>query len=231
MGTEPAPADFNLIAGINAEAEQKNDWHVSIPYAMGIIGTRSLDKEIIGIHDIKALNEKRIINGIQAVSLLDQLREDRTNPQTIAQFEKVKKDLGFGLLLKYTDDVTKATPEMIKKATDDTIPPIFPMFWSFRYHGRTRFLDVSHVCCGVMVERQRQLYAKPWLLRWAFYMLPAPWIAIELGWFVAEYGRQPDDLRRVTNPFISIQYQRDHRGYRLQGLSDSIASCSPSKCI
>lgn len=53
--TEPAPADFNLIAGIN-EAEQ-NDWHVSIPYAMGIIGTRSLDKEIIGIHDIKALNE------------------------------------------------------------------------------------------------------------------------------------------------------------------------------
>lgn len=160
METEPAPADFNLIAGIN-EAEQKNDWHVSIPYAMGIIGTRSLDKEIIGIHDIKALNEKRIINGVQAVSLLDQLREDRTNPQTIAQFEKVKKDLGFGLLLKkYTDDVTKATPEMIKKATDDTIPPIFPMFWSFRIMVGLGFLDVSHVCCGVMVERQRQLYAK-----------------------------------------------------------------------
>ena len=35
-----------------------------IPYAMGVIGTRSLDTPIIGIHDIKALNEKRIINGI-----------------------------------------------------------------------------------------------------------------------------------------------------------------------
>ena len=32
---------------------------------------------------------------------------------------------------------------------------------------------------------------KTWLLRWALYMLPAPWIATELGWFVAEYGRQP----------------------------------------
>jgi len=36
--TEPAPASFNLIAGIN-EKEQKNDWQIQIPYAMGIIGT------------------------------------------------------------------------------------------------------------------------------------------------------------------------------------------------
>ena len=202
--TEPAPADFNLIAGIN-EAEQKNDWHVSIPYAMGIIGTRSLDKEIIGIHDIKALNEKRIINGIQAVSLLDQLREDRTNPQTIAQFEKVKKDLGFGLLLKkYTDDVTKATPEMIKKATDDTIPPIFPMFWSFRIMVGLGFLMLAMYVVALWSSVKGNFMQKPWLLRWAFYMLPAPWIAIELGWFVAEYGRQPWTIYGVLPTHLSV---------------------------
>ena len=202
--TEPAPADFNLIAGIN-EAEQKNDWHVSIPYARGIIGTRSLDKEIIGIHDIKALNEKRIINGIQAVSLLDQLREDRTNPQTIAQFEKVKKDLGFGLLLKkYTDDVTKATPEMIKKATDDTIPPIFPMFWSFRIMVGLGFLMLAMYVVALWSSVKGNFMQKPWLLRWAFYMLPAPWIAIELGWFVAEYGRQPWTIYGVLPTHLSV---------------------------
>ena len=32
---------------------------------------------------------------------------------------------------------------------------------------------------------------KPWLLKWAFWSLPLPWIACEAGWFVAEYGRQP----------------------------------------
>ena len=32
---------------------------------------------------------------------------------------------------------------------------------------------------------------KKWLLRAAFYGLPLPWIAVESGWFVAEYGRQP----------------------------------------
>lgn len=32
---------------------------------------------------------------------------------------------------------------------------------------------------------------RKWLLRAAFYGLPLPWIAVESGWFVAEYGRQP----------------------------------------
>ncbi len=32
---------------------------------------------------------------------------------------------------------------------------------------------------------------KRWLLRWALFFIPIPWISCELGWFVAEYGRQP----------------------------------------
>lgn len=202
--TEPAPADFNLIAGIN-EAEQKNDWQVSIPYAMGIIGTRSLDKPIIGIHDIKALNEKRIINGIQAVSLLDRLRANPQDEAAKVQFEQVKKDLGFGLLLKkYTPDVTQATPEMIKKATDDTIPPIFPMFWSFRIMVGLGFLMLAMYIAALWSTVKGNFMQKPWLLRWVLYMLPAPWIAIELGWFVAEYGRQPWTIYGVLPTHLSV---------------------------
>jgi len=43
--TEPAPAGFNVIAWPN-EAKQANDWAIEIPWVMGLIGTRSLDKEI-----------------------------------------------------------------------------------------------------------------------------------------------------------------------------------------
>ena len=67
--TEPAPAGFNVIAGINEEA-QRNDWAVHIPWVMGLIGTRSLSKEIPGIHEIKAKNRARIVNGITAVTAL-----------------------------------------------------------------------------------------------------------------------------------------------------------------
>ena len=33
--------------------------------------------------------------------------------------------------------------------------------------------------------------------------LPMPWIAIELGWFVAEYGRQPWTIGGVLPTYLS----------------------------
>src|ERR1035437_8137154 len=68
--TKPGPAGLAVLAGIN-EKEQKNDWEIEIPWVMGIIGTRSLTKEIPGIHEIKAKNRKRILLGIQAVNALE----------------------------------------------------------------------------------------------------------------------------------------------------------------
>ena len=143
---------------------------MTIPYAMGIIGTRSLDKTIVGIHDIKAINQQRIINGMTAVTLLEALRKNPDNPETVAQFEQVKQDLGFGLLLKkYTDDVSTATPEMIKRAADDTIPPIFPMFWSFRMMVGLGFLLLALFSVALWSSVKGNFMQKPWLLRWAFY--------------------------------------------------------------
>ena len=46
---------------------------------MGVIGTRSIDTEILGIQDIKKLNADRIINGVTAVSALDLMRQNKLN--------------------------------------------------------------------------------------------------------------------------------------------------------
>jgi cytochrome d ubiquinol oxidase subunit I len=43
--TEPAPAGFNLLAWPN-EAKQANDWEIKLPYALGLIATRSTSKTI-----------------------------------------------------------------------------------------------------------------------------------------------------------------------------------------
>ena len=42
------------------------------------------------------------------------------------------------------------------------------------------------------------------LLTLALWMLPAPWIAAELGWFVAEYGRQPWTIYGVLPTHLSV---------------------------
>lgn len=202
--TEPAPASFNLVAGVN-DKEEKNDWAVEIPYVMGIIGTRSLDKEIIGIHDIKERNRERIIQGQKAVVLLDQLREDPQNEALKAEFEPLKDNLGFGLLLKpYSEDVSKATPEMIEMAVDDSVPQVAPMFWSFRIMVAAGVLMLLLFVASLWASIRGNFENKRWLLRFAVLMLPVPWIAIEMGWFVAEYGRQPWTVYGVLPTYVSV---------------------------
>lgn len=204
--TEPAPAGLKLVAGIN-EAEQKNDWEIEVPYVMGLIGTRSLDKQIPGIHEIKERNRERIVRGIVAVTALETLR--KTPDDTVAQqvFERHKGDLGFGLLLRqYTTDVNQATPEMIQKAVDSTIPAVAPMFWSFRVMVGLGFLMLALFALSFWATIKGACMNKPWLLKWALWMLPAPWIACELGWFVAEYGRQPWTIYGVLPTHLSVSH-------------------------
>ncbi len=202
--TEPAPASFNVVAWPN-EVAQKNDWSVEVPYVMGLIGTRSVSKEIPGIRDIKARNRERIQRGIVAVTALEALRAHRDDPAARADFERHKADLGFGLLLKkYVTDVRQATPEVIERAVNSTVPRVAPMFWSFRVMVGLGVLMLALFALSFWTTLKGACAYRPWLLRWAFWMLPAPWLACELGWFVAEYGRQPWTIYGVLPTHLSV---------------------------
>jgi cytochrome d ubiquinol oxidase subunit I len=202
--TEPAPAGLTLLANIN-EAKQRNDWAIEIPWVMGLIGTRSTTREIPGIREIKLKNRQRILRGILAVSALEALRRDRGDNVAKEIFETHKADLGFGLLLKkYVNDVTLATPDIIDRATNDTVPRVTPMFWSFRVMVGLGFAMLALFALAFWSTLKSHRMHSPWLLRWALWMLPAPWIACELGWFVAEYGRQPWTIYGVLPTHLSV---------------------------
>ena len=202
--TEPAPAGLKLVAGID-EVNQRNTWELEVPWVMGLIGTRSVTKQIPGIAEIKAKNRERIVNGIVAVVALEALRANRDDPVAERTLAATKGDLGFGLLLKkYTADVRAATPEMIERAVADTVPRVAPMFWSFRIMVGLGFLMLALFALSFWSTLRTECAARPWLLRWAVAMLPAPWIASELGWFVAEYGRQPWTIYGVLPTHLSV---------------------------
>ncbi|OAT47860.1 cytochrome d ubiquinol oxidase subunit I [Proteus hauseri ATCC 700826] len=189
--TEPAPAAFNLIAFPNQE-KMENSFALQIPYVMGIIATRSFDTPVLGLHDLMSQHEVRIRNGMKAYELLSELRSGNTDPQVRAAFNDVKQDLGYGLLLKrYTENVVDASEEQIKAAAKDTIPKVAPLFWSFRLMVASGFLMLLIVAISFWTVLSNRIGNYKWLLRAALFSIPLPWIAIEAGWFVAEYGRQP----------------------------------------
>jgi cytochrome bd ubiquinol oxidase subunit I len=202
--TEPAPASFNLIAMPNEQA-MKNDFAVKIPWAMGLIGTRSLDKQIPGIKEIIADNIGRIRNGREAVIALETLRKNRTDEAAQASLKQYGDDLGFGLLLKsYVSDVRLATEADIAHAARETIPRVTPMFWSFRIMVLCGVLMLMLMAVAFYASVKNNFAEKRWLLKWAFWSLPLPWLACEAGWFVAEYGRQPWTVYGVLPTNLSV---------------------------
>ncbi|WP_068804737.1 cytochrome ubiquinol oxidase subunit I [Thauera phenolivorans] len=202
--TEPAPASFNLIA-IPNEEEMKNDFAIHIPWAMGIIGTRSFDKELPGLNDILAKNRERIVTGVEAVKLLERLRADPTDLALRDAFDQVKADLGFGLLLKkYVASMDEVTPELIDRAARDTIPRVTPLFWTFRIMVALGFAMLALFGLALWYSVKGDFAERRWLLWWALLFLPMPWISCEMGWFVAEYGRQPWTIYGVLPTHLSV---------------------------
>jgi cytochrome d ubiquinol oxidase subunit I len=189
--TETAPAGFNVIASINEET-QSNNWAIKIPYVLGLIATRSTSETLPGIREIRAENKERIKKGIEAVIALEVLRKNPKDAELLASFNKVEKHLGYGLLVKkYTEDVRLATPEIIEKAAHDSVPKVAPLFWTFRIMVGLGIALLALFAIAFLASVKNTFQQKPWLLKWALYFIPAPWIAIHSGWIVAEYGRQP----------------------------------------
>ena len=206
--TEPAPASFTLF-GIPDQENRETKYAIHIPWVMGLIGTRSLTEEIAGISELEQENATKIRNGLIAYDALMTIRQDRdqTPSEVRARFEANSDDLGYALLLKrYVDDPREATDAQIAQAAEDTIPHVWPLFWAFRIMVGLGMLFIGTMTYFFYRANFKQMrFPRPAL--WvAVVMIPAPWIAAEMGWIVAEYGRQPWTVDGVLPTALSVSH-------------------------
>ncbi len=158
-----------------------------------------------GLNAIESANRQRILSGIQAVTALQALRLNPSDPSSSRIFKQHVKDLGFGLLLrKYTDDVAKATPDQIQAAAEDTIPPVLPLFFSFRLMVVLGFGFFILFSWALYSGVRSRILQSRWLLWSALLAIPLPYLSAELGWFVAEVGRQPWTIYGVLPTTLSV---------------------------
>jgi cytochrome d ubiquinol oxidase subunit I len=201
--TEAAPAGLTLF-GFPDDEQQTTHYAVRIPYVLGLIATRSTDGQVAGIRELRAENEARIRKGKEAYAALLRLKGGDKSPAARAAFAAVKNDLGYGLMLKkYTPNVVDATDAQIRQAAADTIPKVAPLFWSFRGMVFLGFLFLFIFGAAVYFMVRRNLAPQRWLLKLCVLAIPLPWVAAELGWVVAEYGRQPWTIAGVLPTHLS----------------------------
>lgn len=205
--TQPAPAPFTLF-GIPNDRDKKMEYAVRIPYVLGIIATRSLDEPVIGLNDLQAKHENYIRSGIKAYAILEKLKaakDETTKAALRAEFEKDKEHIGYALLLKrHTSDIIHATPEQIQLAAADSIPKVAPLFWSFRLMVGLGILMLLLFIMAFYYNIKGNLQKRKGLLWFAIVSLPFPWIAMECGWIVAEYGRQPWAIGEILPTALGV---------------------------
>jgi cytochrome d ubiquinol oxidase subunit I len=204
--TEPAPGRLQSrrLAERSGDEERLG---AQMPWVMGLIGTRSVTHRMPGIIEIKERTASASCRHRSRRGAGSAAQESEGRGTAKATFEEHKADLGFGLLLKrtYRWMCAQATRDDRERPCTTRCPRVTPLFWSFRLMVGSASLMLAlfglalwHSVKGNFAEQ------KPWLLRWALWMLPVPWIACELGWFVAEYGRQPWTIYGVLPTHLSV---------------------------
>ena len=156
------------------------------------------------------------MSGIEAVQALEAMRRDPHDARRSRCSSRTRRTWATACCCANTEDVHEATPEKIERAVDSTVPRVAPLFWGFRLMVGLGFLPGA-VRAVLLVHGQERLRTRPWLLKWALWVLPLPWIASELGWFVAEYGRQPWTMYGVLPTHMSVVDARRRKPVRLDG--------------
>jgi cytochrome bd ubiquinol oxidase subunit I len=206
--TEPAPAAFTAF-GFPDRRTRETHFAVHIPWLLGLIGTRTLTEEIPGIENLVARANTHIHDGLKAYDALQQIRAAKSDaevpPQVRAAFEDNGAFLGYALLLKrYVDDPRQATAQQIDQAAWDLVPPVFSLYWSFRTMVGLGMFFIVLTATFFVLSTRRRLDAHPWLLKVALFAIPLPWIAAEMGWIVAEVGRQPWVIEGVLPTAVAV---------------------------
>ena len=201
--TEPAPAPWTLFA-IPGSDGGKPSFSIQVPWVGGLITTRSLTEELEGIDELVVHAETRIRSGMIAYDALQDIRADGTNAAARAVFDEHWADLGYGLLLKrYREDVGNATDAQVTQAAEDTVPSVWPLFWTFRIMMGLGFFFIAFFAFWFYRASRGWLDTNRPLLWIGLLILPLPWVAIEFGWFIAEFGRQPWVVEGVLPTFYA----------------------------
>ncbi len=182
------------IGELNPDKEigdKKDDflWKIEIPYALSILGYHKIDAFVAGIDDLVYGNPKMGIESasskikkgkiaIEALKTYKQAKKDNDMPkakEALAKFRTYEKYFGYGYL----------------KNPKDIIPPIAISFYSF--HIMVGLGTWFLVLFGLVLWfiKKDKLETSKTLLYLAIFSIPLGYLAGELGWVVAEVGRQP----------------------------------------
>jgi len=111
---------------------------------------------------------------------------DPDNERNVIEAIKIPKMLSY-LAFHNQDAEVKGLKEFPK----DERPPVIPTFLSFRLMVVLGLFFIMLSFLSVLFSRKGNMESRPFFLKIMLFSLILPYIAVQIGWIVAEVGRQP----------------------------------------
>ncbi len=183
-------------------------WDIKIPYALSFLGFRNINAFVPGIDNLVYGDKKMGIESAQnkikkgkiaIKSLLQYKNAKQANDELQAKsalktFRKYQNYMGYGYL----------------KSPKDIIPPVAITFYSFHIMvglGTWFLILFLFVLYFSMVGK---IQTKRLLLKLALFSIPLGYLAGEVGWIVAEVGRQPWAIQGMLPTSLATSHLSDN---------------------
>lgn len=179
-------------------------FHIEIPKLLSGLAMRDFNAFVPGIHDLLEGNEKygilpmeeRMSRGkmaIQALNAYKQAKKDGKDAEADAMrqaFEQNYEHMGYG----YLPDAQSAVPD---------VPGTFYSFHTMVALGLWFIL-----LFGLMLwfAIKNKISDKKFILKAAIWSIPLGYLASQLGWIVAELGRQPWTIQDILPTMVSTSH-------------------------
>jgi len=164
-------------------------FEVSIPKGLSLLAKRELNGFVPGIEDLvygnkaegimpvaeKMAKGKAAITDLAAYKAAGKAGDEQAKAAALQRFNVNQQYLGFGYLNK---------PE-------EVVPPVASTYYSFHFMVYVGSFVILLFALFLRTAFTNKLAESPWLLRFGVASFFLAYLASELGWVVAEVGRQP----------------------------------------
>ncbi len=174
-------------------------YKIEFPKMLSFLAERDLNAFVPGVRDLLD-GGYTLKNGEVALSAQEKIDRGKRAIQALADYRIARKEGNDSLALAHKATLDENFPYFgygYINSPEELVPPVGLVFYSFRLMVILGAFFVALFVTSLFLDYRKKLDKIKWFQWVAFLSIPLAYLASQLGWVVAEVGRQPWAIQDV----------------------------------
>ncbi|NTV82732.1 MAG: cytochrome ubiquinol oxidase subunit I, partial [Bacteroidales bacterium] len=188
-------ADIYALGFLNSRQDNFNFKGIRLPSMLSLLAQRDANAFVAGVNDLVYGNEEYGI-----LSAETRMAKGRLAIQALADYKKARDEGNEGLAAQQREIFDQNYPHFgygYLKAKEDIVPNVKLTFYSFHIMVGLGLFFILFFAWLLYASLKDKVDKHKWVLHLSVWSILLGYIASELGWIVAEVGRQPWTIQDI----------------------------------